>query len=743
MGDHQWYSPYASAFSRSKPNFLKNVQLSDCLHTDADSGFTGTKVIATIGPADFEVDVLSEMLDAGMVGARLDLTWGSLDFHKTAMRNLGAAMQKSKKLCCSMVDVQGRELLIRRVLNDTPNWDVHEEPFTIMGGESVTLTTRTDLDGSNSMLWISYDGFPAMCMPGDTVYIGRYLVCGAESASLYLQVVEVRGTDVICVAQNDATMEGLLTAYHVERSLSGVENLQNGLPLFSERDKACITELAGEFDIDFLLLSYVRDEQDVKDARAFLDSIGLEETKIIPKVATRKSLLAFSGILNEADGIIISRGSLGLDNLPEKMALIQKTLIKAGNLVGKPVLLTRIVDTMINTPRPTRAEATDIANAVLDGVDGFILGAETFRGKYPVLTVSTISKICRSAEKVFDHQYHYESLMDLAVDFSSSASAQKMKPTKAKENGHEAPPPAAAAPASKPSNLGEKGKKHIGFAGGIKEEPESTAAIHKSGSADGVGKLEQSARRMAQFGQMGSYLNLNYMGQSMPPVNSKRSAMSKVESLASSAVKAADKVQASLIVVYTHTGDTARLVAKYRPQMPIFTLVVPHLVSKTHHWKIDGKSCARQCLLTRGVHPMLSAPGHNEDAMLEDAVRIAARKGMVKAHDHVVCIQRIHGECCVKVLSVDALGQGVQRMPQSTGNFASLPGVYGAKRQPLDTDTSRDSIRKPQTLTASPSISDHDTEFARMSSLLRGPSMLGEIPEDGILTKTLSSRIQE
>jgi pyruvate kinase len=151
--------------------------------------------------------------------------------------------------------------------------------------------------------------------------------------------------------------------------------------------------------------------QDVVVAREFLDQLGLDSCKIIAKLDAKSSLVNFRGILNAADGIMLSRGNLGLDCLPEKIAVIQKNVTTSCNLLGKPCIVTRIVDTMVSAPRPTRAEATDVANAVLDGADCMMLGAETLRGRDPANAVRTVVACCYAAEAEFQHAGHFEYLM--------------------------------------------------------------------------------------------------------------------------------------------------------------------------------------------------------------------------------------------------------------------------------------------------------------------------------------------
>jgi len=637
------------------------------------------------------------MMRVGMVGCRLDLTWGSVDFHAQTFRNIQAAMSTERRLCCTIVDTAGRELMIRHDMSqEVAPHETHETPFTINKGDIVTITTRTDLSGLPTELNVSYPNFPSMTEPGDLIYIGRYLTCGAENASLYVQVLEVRGTDVLCEAHNTATMEGMLTAFHIERSAeAAVCNLQNTMPVLSDRDKIYIQALNKDFDIDFVCISYARDGSDLREVRTWLDSVGMSDTKILAKISTRQSLVALQPIINAADGVVLSRGTLGLDNYPEKMALIQKMVIKACNLVGKPVLITRVVDTMISAPRPTRAEATDVANAVLDGADGFMLGAETFRGMHAVPTVKTISTISRAAERVFDHHYHCDHLMEMAqsvASMQSSASSRTFSTVASSDDirsNHGDEMAAGHSPPRSGSRLGPSGGK----------------GMPKVGSIGGRMNMEAIATNMAGFGMGDSMADNIDDVETHAPI--KKTVATNLEAMCSSAVRCADKVQASLIVVYTNTGETAQLVAKYRPDMPILALVVPHLVSNSNRWQLMGKQSARQLLLTRGLLPMLAAPGHTEDAMLEDAVRFAAKLQLVKEHQFVVCIQRVHTDVVVKVVNVDAVGQ-VRQPINEASSFVQLPGIYSRKGQPLtQPDSSTDLFRQPQVLGHSLSMMPH------------------------------------
>lgn len=634
---------------KAKTHFFKDNDLKSVLVPSMDSAcFTGTKIMATIGPSIHDVDMLSQLLEAGMVAARVDLTWGPLEFHRNSLKFLEEAMKRTRRLCACSIDTMGRELMIRG------QWQVNDQGYPwvlgrndVEAGQTIVITTREDAVADANTLPIMYPKFTSMAMAGDTIYIARYLISGAESSSLYLQVQSVEGTEVICTAQNSATLDGLLCVFHVERSTRGdVCNVQNELPLLSDWDKQCIIELGKEFEIDFINCSYVRTGADVREAHEFLRSIGMHHTKVLAKVETKQALLNFQAILSEADGIILSRGNLGLDVEPEKMALVQKTLIQACNLVGKPVIITRVVDTMVNTPRPTRAEATDVANAVLDGVDGILLGAETLRGKYPIETVRTVASIARAAEAVFDHASHYTSLIEAAWEAVQQTTDRIGTAGDSDDEDHHPPLSLQMVTNANPTDIPGPGSRRKGsFASAVKAMASfSTVASHSN--IGGLAKTDEQAEMALK----------------------KTPYLSKLESIASSAVRAADKVRATLIVVYTHTGQTAELVAKYRPPVPILTLVVPHLVADGLKWKLEGRSIARQCLITRGLMPFLAAPSPNGEALLEDAIRSACHMGLVKPHDYVVVLQRVHEDFCVKIVGVSESGMGILRI-QALGDF--------------------------------------------------------------------------
>ncbi|OAY83135.1 Pyruvate kinase 1, cytosolic [Ananas comosus] len=488
----------ASVLEPSKPSFFPAM----------------TKIVGTLGPRSRSVEIISACLKAGMSVARFDFSWGGVDYHQETLEYLKLAIKSTKKLCAVMLDTVGPEL---QVANKSENAISLEE-----------------------------NAFVAV-KPGDTIFIGQYLFTGSETTSVWLEVSELNGDDVICMIKNTATLTGSLFTLHASQ-------IHIDLPTLSDADKDVISKWGVRNKIDFLSLSYTRHAEDVRQAREFLSNLGdLKQTQIFAKVENIEGLTHFDEILQEADGIILSRGNLGIDLPPEKVFLFQKAALYKCNMAGKPAVITRVVDSMTDNLRPTRAEATDVANAVLDGSDAILLGAETLRGLYPVETISTVGKICAEAEKVFNQDLYF--------------------------------------------------KKTVKYVG----EP-----------------------------------------------------MSHLESIASSAVRAAIKVKASVIIVFTSSGRTARLIAKYRPTMPVLSVVIPRLKTNQLRWSFTGAFEARQSLIVRGLFPMLADPRHpaestsaTNESVLKVALDHGKESGVIKSHDRVVVCQKVGDASVVKIIELE------------------------------------------------------------------------------------------
>ncbi|KAH1097774.1 hypothetical protein J1N35_014695 [Gossypium stocksii] len=292
-----------------------------------------------------------------------------------------------------MLDTAGAEM---QVVNKS------EKAISLEADTTVVLTSDAGQEAYSELLTINFDGLSKAVKNGDTIFINQYMFTGSETTSIWLEVSEVKGDDVVCVIKNSATLVGsLFTLYGSQIRIS--------LPTLTDKDKEVISTWAVQNKIDFLSLSYTRDIEDVLQAHEFLSNLSdLYQTQIFAKIENIEGLNHFDEILQEADGIILSRVNLGIDLPPEKVFLFQKATLYKCNMAGKPTVVTHVVDSMTDNLRPTRAEATDIANAILDGSDVILLGAETLRGLYPVETISTVGKICSEAEKVFNQDMFFK-----------------------------------------------------------------------------------------------------------------------------------------------------------------------------------------------------------------------------------------------------------------------------------------------------------------------------------------------
>ena len=216
------------------------------------------------------------------------------------MRNLQTAVKNTKRICGVCLDTTGPELM---VIKNTP------ESIRIKCGDTVILTTDTTKVASPQWLPINYAKLPECVGPGDTIFVAQYLFTGSDTSSAYLEVDEVDGCNVICRSTNDCTLEGQLLTVNLS-------NVHVDIPTLTEKDKEDIAKFAAISPVDFLSLSFTRSRADVQTAKAFLASVGLKTTLVLAKVETKVGLLNFEDILSEADGIVLSRGNLGIDLPP-------------------------------------------------------------------------------------------------------------------------------------------------------------------------------------------------------------------------------------------------------------------------------------------------------------------------------------------------------------------------------------------------------------------------------------------
>uniref|UniRef100_A0A166GSW6 Pyruvate kinase n=1 Tax=Daucus carota subsp. sativus TaxID=79200 RepID=A0A166GSW6_DAUCS len=453
-----------------------------------------TKIVCTLGPASRSISMTEKLLRAGMNVARFNFSHGSHEYHQETLDNLRDAMDNTGILCAVMLDTKGPEIRTG-FLKDG-------KPVQLKQGQEITISTDYTIKGDENMICMSYKKLAVDVKPNSVI------LCADGTISFTVLSCDVEKGTVQCRCENTAVLG--------ERKNVNLPGVIVDLPTLTEKDKEDILKWGVPNKIDMIALSFVRKGSDLVEVRKLLGEHA-------------KNILLMS-----------------------KIFLAQKVMVYKCNIQGKPVVTaTQMLESMIKSPRPTRAEATDVANAVLDGTDCVMLSGETAAGAYPELAVATMAKICVEAESTIDY-------------------------------------------------------------------------------ADVFKRITANA-----------------------PVP-----MSPLESLASSAVRTANASRAVLILVLTRGGSTAKLVAKYRPGMPILSVVVPEIETDSFDWTCSDESPARHSLIFRGLVPVLCAgsarASHAEstEEALDFALQHAKTKGLCKVGDAVVALHRVGTASVIKIVTV-------------------------------------------------------------------------------------------
>ncbi len=338
-----------------------------------------TKIICTLGPATDDKEVLKDMMRAGMNVARMNFSHGSHEEHKGRMDLVKECREELGLPIGIMLDTKGPEIRTKTYKNGK---------IEIQDGQTFTLTTR-DIEGDESIVSITYEGLPNDVQQGTRILIDDGLIA--------FEVQEVKnGTDIVCKALNGGPLSN--------RKSINVPGIKLNMPFVSEKDRADIIFGLSQ-DIDFIAASFTRTRQDVLDIKAILKEYGKEDVQIIAKIENMEGVDNVRDILEEATGVMVARGDLGVEVPYYELPEIQKHLIKTAISMGKRVVTaTQMLDSMAKNPRATRAEVSDVANAVFDGTSAIMLSGETSVGKYPVETVRTMSLIASNAEA----KIHYD-----------------------------------------------------------------------------------------------------------------------------------------------------------------------------------------------------------------------------------------------------------------------------------------------------------------------------------------------
>ncbi len=334
-----------------------------------------TKIVATVGPASDSPDMIRRMLAAGMTVARINFSHGNHDSHIRTIQMLRRVAAEEGHVLAIMGDLQGPKIRLGHV-------KAGGIPLAV--GDEVVFTPHP---GQPAMIHLPHPDLIAV------IQVGAKLVIG--DGEVEFSVVEKTGDTLRCVV----TVAGLL------ESRKGVNAPGTALVTSSitEKDKDDLA-LACRLDLDYVALSFVRTAVDVKELRALMNAAG-REIPIIAKIEKREAIEHLSEISDAADGMMVARGDLGIEVLPQQVPLLQKEIIRCCNAAGKPVITaTQMLQSMIEHPRPTRAEASDVANAILDGTDAVMLSGETATGQFPVEAVQMMANIAEITEQAFPYE---------------------------------------------------------------------------------------------------------------------------------------------------------------------------------------------------------------------------------------------------------------------------------------------------------------------------------------------------
>ncbi len=330
-----------------------------------------TKIVATIGPASDSVDTLVRMIQAGMSVARLNFSHGDFDSHAATVANIRTAAEQAGRRVAIMADLPGPKMRLGRIAN---------EPIFLETGDRFTLTSE-DIVGNRERVSMSYTELPRVVRPGNTLFL--------NDGFIQLRVDDIQGNEVHCTVEVGGELRS-----HKGLNLPGIDL---GASSFTPRDHECLA-FAMEQDIDAVSQSFVSTADDIKALRQAAAAKG-HTPFVIAKIERSNALDNIDSILEASDGIMIARGDLGVEIPIAEIAVVQKQLMLKANLLGKPVITaTQMLESMTENRRPTRAESTDVANAILDGTDCVMLSGESAMGKFPVDSVAMLAAIAEATE---------------------------------------------------------------------------------------------------------------------------------------------------------------------------------------------------------------------------------------------------------------------------------------------------------------------------------------------------------
>ncbi|MCK5201365.1 MAG: pyruvate kinase [Spirochaetales bacterium] len=348
-----------------------------------------TKIVCTIGPASQDEKIMQKLAEAGMDIARLNMSHGSCDFHKTTIDNIRKVSETTGKFIGILLDLQGPKIRTGKQ---------SKEVIELKKGASLKLTTE-DIIGDWEMLSINYNPLPEEAKPGEKILL--------DDGNIELTIKNIENRIITCEVRNGGMI----------RSFRGINLPDTPLstPALTGKDLEDL-DFGIKNNVDFIALSFVRQAEDIIGLRKKIEAKG-KNIFIISKIEKPEAITNIDHIIEESDGIMVARGDLGAETSAQDVPILQKQIIRKCNVAHKPVITaTQMMESMISKPKPTRAEANDVANAIFDGTDAVMLSGETAMGEYPVETVTVMTSIAERTEKEINYNELTEKLYNLSGD---------------------------------------------------------------------------------------------------------------------------------------------------------------------------------------------------------------------------------------------------------------------------------------------------------------------------------------
>lgn len=341
-----------------------------------------TKIICTLGPACDRPEILKEMIQAGMTVGRLNMAHGEPEEHARRIEGVRQAARELDTFIPIMMDIKGPEVRIGKL---------KEASCQLIAGEELILTTE-EIEGDARRISVNYPEMPKVVHENDRILIDDGLV--------ELRVLSVEGSEITCRIISGGTLK--------PRKGVNLPGIKTTLPGVTERDIRHIG-FGLEQNIEMIAVSFVRKGDDIREVRRILDERGAGHVQIISKIENEEGIEHLDDILEASDGIMVARGDLGVEVPVENVPMMQKEMIDKCNLAGKPVIVaTHMLESMQVNPRPTRAEVSDVYNAVMQGADVVMLSGESAAGKYPVQSVRTMARVAHQAEAMIDYYDQFD-----------------------------------------------------------------------------------------------------------------------------------------------------------------------------------------------------------------------------------------------------------------------------------------------------------------------------------------------